>query len=333
MHEETSGRMRLSVSEARELSVQALAGIGYDGAEAAILAGHMLDAALCGYEYSGLPKILNVAEQLERRPKPTPLQVMHETPVSARLDGGGDTGMLTLHRATDIAIDKATTHGFAVVGVNNTWMSGRGAYYVERMAEAGLIGIHTVSSRMQVAPPGGKRPSLGTNPIAFGFPKDGGALLIDLGTSALMFTDLALRVRRGEQLPEGVAIDAEGRPTRDPLLASLGAVLPFGGHKGFALALAMQALGVLAGSGSDADHSGYLIIALRPDLMMPLEEYRQALADSLGRVKETPRQPGVDRIRIPSERSHAERARNLKTGIVIDTAIVRSLQALARRGS
>src|SRR5690606_20071945 len=104
-------------------------------------------------------------------------------------------------------------HGFALVGVNNTWMSGRGSYYVERIANAGLIGIHTVSSRPQVAPPGGTRAAIGTNPISFGFPTADAPFVIDLGTSALMFTDLALRARRGELLPEGVAIDAKGVPT------------------------------------------------------------------------------------------------------------------------
>lgn len=329
MHEESPGRVRLAVEEARALSLQALVSIGYAADEAAILADHMLDAALCGYEYSGLPKILNVAEQRALRPPARPLRVLHETPVSARLDGGGETGMLTLYRAADIAINKANLQGFAVVGVNHTWMSGRGSYYVERLASAGLIGIHTVSSRMQVAPPGGRRPALGTNPIAFGFPNEEGCLVIDLGTSALMFTDLALRVRRGELLPEGVAIDADGNPTQDPLLASLGAVLPFGGHKGFALALAMQAMGVLAGSGDDPDHSGYLLIAFKPDLLMPLDAYRRELQAGLQRIKETPRQPGVEFIRLPSERSRQQRERNLRDGIVIDAAIVTSLQQLA----
>lgn len=330
MHDdELPDRVRLSAEEAGTLSFLALQGLGYCAADAGILADHMLDAALCGYEYSGLPKILNLAEQRAMRPPPLPMRTVHETPVSVRFDGGGENGMLTLFRATEAAIEKAALNGFAVVGVNNTWMSGRGSFYVEKLACAGLIGIHSVSSRPQVAPPGGRHAAVGTNPIAFGFPNDGPPLLIDLGTSALMFTDLALRVRRGERLPEGVALDAEGNPTQDPLLASLGAVLPFGGHKGFALALAMQALGILAGSGDDADKSGYLIMAVKPDLMLPLAEYRRNLQLSLQRVKATPRQNGVAEIRIPSERSHRERERNRIEGIVVDRAIVAALQGFA----
>ncbi|WP_165963169.1 MULTISPECIES: Ldh family oxidoreductase [unclassified Pigmentiphaga] len=331
MENMSSARVRLTADEARELSRQSLAGLGYTPVESQVLAEHMLDAAFCGYEYSGLPKILNVAEQLERRPAPTPMRVIHETPVSARLHGGGQNGMLTLHRASEIAIEKAVAGGFAVVGVNHTWMSGRGSYYVEMLANAGLIGIHTVSSRPQVAPPGGARAAIGTNPISFGFPTEGAPFVIDLGTSALMFTDLALRARRGETLPEGVAIDANGEPTQDPILASMGAVLPFGGHKGFALGLAMQALGILAGSGDDnEERAGYLIIAIRPDLMVPLNEYRRTLSETLARIKATPLQPGVESIRLPSERSQQERERNQRTGIVIDRQVQVALQRLAR---
>jgi LDH2 family malate/lactate/ureidoglycolate dehydrogenase len=328
-HGRSAGRRHLSVEEARNLALAALAGIGYQPQECEVLAEHMLDAALCGYEYSGLPKILNLADYLAKRQALGPISVTYETPVSLLLDAAGNNGMLAVQQATDAAIERASRHGFALVGVHNTWMSGRSAYYVERIARAGLIGIHTVSSRPQVAPPGGARPAVGTNPFAFGFPTMDEPLVIDMGTSALMFTDLALRVRRGEQLPEGVAIDAQGLATRDPAAASQGAALPFGGYKGFALALAAQALGVLAGLGLSREQTGYLLIALRPDLMMPLERYRQDLSESLARVKATPLQPGVDAIRIPSERAHAQRAINLREGIEIDEEIHAALERWA----
>ncbi len=328
MPAETSARVQLSVAEARALSDKALLALGYAEDDVRILSDHMLDAALCGYEYSGLPKILNMAEQRQLRPAPTEMRVLYETPVSTRFDGGGENGMLTLYRATQAAILKASVQGFSIVGVNNTWMSGRGSFYVELMARAGFIGLHTVSSRFQVAPPGGAKPALGTNPMAFGFPTEGDPLLIDMGTSALMFTDLALKVRRGEQLHAGLAIDADGRPTQDPLLASLGAVLPFGGYKGFALGLAMQALGILAGSGEDKEKSGYLLIAIKPDLMLPLVEYKRELQLSLQRIKATPLQAGVAAIRIPSERAYRDRKKNSLSGITVDRDIVLALQKL-----
>ena len=128
-------------------------------------------------------------------------------------------------------------------------------------------------------------------------------------------------------LPEGVAIDAEGKPTRDP--AKVHAILPFGGYKGFALAMAMQSLGVLAGSGLGDDKTyGYLIMAIRPDLMLPLEDFRRDMSEMLAKVKATPRQPGVDEIRLPGERAFRERARLLKEGIEIDRKIYDALLAV-----
>jgi LDH2 family malate/lactate/ureidoglycolate dehydrogenase len=320
-------RVRLSASEAQTLAEQALGKIGYDAEEARIIADHVVDAALCGYEYSGLPKILNVAEHRQLRQPRRVMRALRETPLSAMFDGGNNNGMVAMYRATQAAIAKASENGMSVVGVNNSWVSGRSAHYVERVARAGLIGIHSVSSRIHVAAPGSSGPATGTNPIAFGFPTLQEPFVIDLGTSAFMGTDLIFQDRRHAVLPEGVAIDVHGRPTRDP--AQVHTILPFGGYKGFALALAMQSLGVLAGSGFGDDKTyGYLIMAIKPDLLVPLDDFRRDMSEMLARVKATPRQPGVDEIRIPSERAFRERARHLREGIEIDRRIYDALLAL-----
>jgi L-2-hydroxycarboxylate dehydrogenase (NAD+) len=182
--------------------------------------------------------------------------VLRETSVSVLFDGGNQNGMVGMYHATRAAIERARPHGLAVVGVNNLWMSGRSAYYVEMAARAGLIAVHTVAAHPMVAPLGGARPALGTNPIAFGFPMEGDPLVIDLGTSAFMGTDLQFRHRLGIPLPDGVAIDEHGRPTTDAGAARRGAILPFGAHKGYALAVAMHALGVVCGGAASPERDG-----------------------------------------------------------------------------
>ncbi len=324
-----SQRVHLSVAEARALSERAMCGVGYEPEEARILADHVIDAALCGYEYSGLPKLLNVAEHPSFKAPRSPMRALRETSVSVLFDGGNQSGMLGMYYATRAVIERAHAHGFALVGVNNIWMSGRSAYYVEMVARAGLIGIHTVAAHPMVAPLGGAKAALGTNPIAFGFPMDGDPLVIDLGTSAFMGTDLQFRQRLGIPLPEGVAIDEDGRPTTDAGAARRGAILPFGGHKGYALALAMHALGVLCSGVADKESTGYLFIAFKPDLFVPLEDYRRALAAEIAVIKATPRQEGVDEIRIPGERAYRERARLAREGLEIDRRIHDALIALA----
>jgi LDH2 family malate/lactate/ureidoglycolate dehydrogenase len=110
-----------------------------------------------------------------------------------------------------------------------------------------------------------------------------------------------------------VAIGPDGEPTRDPALARRGALLPFGGYKGFGLALMVQALGLLGGSGPEQDSEpGYLFIAFRPDLFGPKDVFNRRVTQLIEDIKATPRQPGVEEIRIPSERVFRSRERALR---------------------
>jgi LDH2 family malate/lactate/ureidoglycolate dehydrogenase len=324
-----SDRIRLSVDEAREHAERAMSAIGYDAQEANIVADHAIDAALCGYEYSGLAKLLNIPGHRRFKLPRGPMQVLRETEVSTLYDGGNNVGMLTMYHAARAAIAKAAARGFAIVGVSNSWMSGRSAYYVEMIAEAELIGIHTAGSARTVAPPGGTRPALGTNPIAFGLPSSLGPIVFDMGTSAFMGTDLAYRERMGQLLPEGVAIDSEGNPTCDPREARGGALLPFGGYKGFGLAFIVQAFGLLAGAGPDPDDDdGYLFVVFKPELLGDLDQFKKQLGELIGRIKATPRQPGVSEIRIPGERAFRSREKALREGIEVDRVVYEALATL-----
>jgi LDH2 family malate/lactate/ureidoglycolate dehydrogenase len=321
-------RIHLSVAEAREHSERALRGIGYDAEEARIIADHAIDAALCGYEYSGLAKLLNIPEHRRFKQPRSAMKVLRETEISTLYDGGNNVGMLVMYHAARAAIDKAAAHGVAIVGVTNSWMSGRSAYYMEMIAKADLVGIHTAASARSVAPFGGTRPALGTNPIAFGMPSSRGPVVLDMGTSAFMGTNLAYRARVGQLLPEGVAVDAEGLPTRDPAMARLGALLPFGGYKGFGLAFIVQALGVLAGSALDPDgDDGCLFVVLKPELLIDPEDFKEQISALIDRIKATPRQSGVDEIRIPGERAFRNRELALRNGIEIDRVVYEALKS------
>ena len=332
--EPDTDRIRLSIPDARALGEAAMRGAGYSADDAWVLTDHVLDAALCGYEYSGLPKLLNVVDAADFKLPRRPITVLRETAGTALLDGGNNTGMVAAYRASEAVIQRATANGLAIVSLANTWMTGRSAYYCEMIARAGLVVIHTVAAPPAVAPFGGTRPALGTNPIAFGFPTDGDPLVIDMGTSAFMGTDLQFRSRIGTSIPEGVALGPDGLPTTDARVARRGALLPFGGaeggYKGFGLALAMDALGALtAGVRPDEAVSGYLFIAFKPDLFLPPEDYRHEVARRIATIKATPKQASVTEIRIPGERGYRTRARLLRDGIEIDRKICNALGRLA----
>src|SRR3984957_14480547 len=303
----SNDRIHLPVDEARALGEAAMRGAGFNDEDAHILTDHVLDAALCGYEYSGLPKLLNVVDYPGFRQARHPVSTVRETGATALLDGGNTTGMIAAYRASEATIHRAQVHGLAVVCLGNTWMTGRSAYYCEMIARAGLVVIHTVASPPAVAPFGGIRPALGTNPIAFGFPTDSDPLVIDMGTSAFMGTDLQFRARLGTPIPAGVALGPDGQPTTDAIAAQEGALLPFGGpeggYKGFGLALAMDALGALTAGIRPADSvSGYMFMAFKAALFLPPDDYRREVTRRIAMIKATPRQTGVEEIRIPGER-------------------------------
>ncbi len=169
LDQETPDTIRLSVVEARMLGEGALQSLGLPDDDVRIIVDQLIDNALCGYPFASLPRILAMAQDAKTHQPRQPVRVVHETPVSALLDGGNNVGYVAVYRATQVAIDKARTHQFAVVGVYNSYYSGRNAYYMELIVKAGLVGMHLASAQPHVIPPGGTRPALGTNPLCFGF--------------------------------------------------------------------------------------------------------------------------------------------------------------------
>lgn len=321
----------LSVEDARTLGERALQRIGFTGDEAQIMTAGQIDAELCGYPALGLARILTISEHVNFKQPRSTIRIEHETPVSARMDGGNYPGFYAVYRAAEMAIEKAQTSRFAVVGMRNCWMSGRSAYYVEKIARAGFACAHFACSDGVVAPLGGRKPALGTNPMAFSLPGEPDPFVVDIATSATNNGDVILAGRLNQLLADGVAIDAEGNPTRDPAAAIAGSILTFGGHKGFALSLMTQAMGLMAGAalthGKPADF-GFLFVVFDPELLMPLPQFKQHLAALIAQIKATPLQPGVGEIRIPSERAFAQRRRSRAKGFMMTRRIYERIAAL-----
>ncbi|MBV9825712.1 MAG: Ldh family oxidoreductase [Alphaproteobacteria bacterium] len=324
--------VRLSVIEAQALGESALARIGFSDGEARIVTDQLIDNSLCGYRFAGLPRILAIARETKTRDVRSPVRIEHETPVCALVDGGNNVGYIAVYRGAEIAIEKARQSGVAVVGVYNSYFSGRNAYYLERIVEAGLVGMHSASGAPHIVPPGATRPALGTNPIAFGFPSLDGPVIFDIGTASLMWGEVLLAAETGEPLPPGLAVDSEGNPTTDGRAAASGGVSAFGAHKGYGLAIAIQALGLLAGAalprGRVQDY-GFLFFVVDPAAMLPGDPFAAQMAGLVKAIQATPRQPGVAEIRIPSQRAFRERERRRVEGILIDSAVINALETLS----
>ncbi len=331
LDETPPGTIRVSVDEATAIGARALRKIGFSQEDTDIILGQLIDNALCGYPFTSLPRILAIANDPKTKEPRRPIRVVHETPVSAMLDGGNNVGYVAVYKAADVAIEKAKAHGFSVVGMHDSYYSGRNAYYVEKVVRAGFVTLHTACGRPYVVPPGGTRPALGTNPICIGFPSSRGPFILDMGTAALQWGEVLLHAHLGKPLPDGVGVDRDGLPTRDATEALAGGVVPFGGHKGFGLSLAMQTMGLLGGAalprGKVQDY-GFTFITFAPDLLLPGDQFAEQVSALIDAVKATPRKAGVEEIRVPSERAFRERERRRREGIVLEQKVVDALNAL-----
>lgn len=323
--------VRLSVAEATALGEQALQAIGFSQDEATVIAAHLIDAALCGLDFGGLPRILTIYEDARTHQPRTPITIVHETEVSALMDGGNHVGYYAVHQAAKLAIEKARKSRIAVVGMHRSHLSGRNSYYLEMIARAGFVGIHLASSAPVVLPHGGARPTFGTNPIAFGMPTAGDPFICDLGTAAMMRGDVILRSRTGEALPEGMALDAAGQPTIDPVEALKGGIFTFGGHRSSALSFAVQAMSLLAGAArarGQVQDFAFLFIVFDPAILMPPEEFKAQLHQLIEAVRAVPPLDPAEPVRIPSERAFRERERRRREGIVVGSEVYRRLREL-----
>ncbi len=328
---ESDETVRLRVNEAQELGEKVLCNLGFTSEEAVIVATHLVDASMWGYEFAGLPRILVIAERPELKKPRKPISIVRETPVSALLDGGNNLGYVAVSRGVEIAIEKARRSGVAVMGVRNCWFTGRAAYYLEKIARAGFAAIYAASSTPTVVPPGASRKALGTNPLAIGLPGKINPFIFDIGTSLVMTGEVLMKAFLGEKFPEIVGINKNGTPTSVARDVIDGGVFPFGGHKGYGLSLAIQALGLLGGSrmrNGDVSDFGHFFIAFDPGLLMPAEQFTSELEELLTKIKNLPKQPGVSEIRIPSERGFREREIRRKQGILVNKRIVERLQGM-----
>ena len=145
-------------------------------------------------------------------------------------------------RAARAIAERAARTGIAAAAIRNTSHLGMLACYVESLAHAGVVGLAFTTSEALVHPRGGRVALVGTNPLAVALPTDGEPFVMDMATGAISKGEVIARGHRGQELPPGSAVDAEGYPTVDPAAAERGTISPFGGAKGFALGLALELL-------------------------------------------------------------------------------------------
>jgi L-2-hydroxycarboxylate dehydrogenase (NAD+) len=323
--------MKLSFEDAKDLATRYLVRQGMLAEHAGIVADHLIYATNAGHDFAGLSRLLPIAEQLARRGTGGAITTVRETANSALMDGGNVIGYVTSLIAMDKAVTLAKKSGIGVVGLNNSWFSGMLRYYVERAAQQDMIAIHACNSTARVAPYGGIDRLLGTNPLAFACPATGAPLIIDIGSSAMMWGDVIFHQQTGRPLPDGLAVDTEGHPTVDPASALAGAIKTWGGPRGSAISMMVQALGILGGSDPIIGESGkwgYFFMAIDPGLLMPVGELKTRVDSMREQIEGSRPAPGGAAVRTPGS-SGTQRLREAQARgwLEVDEAIRRAISS------
>jgi LDH2 family malate/lactate/ureidoglycolate dehydrogenase len=324
----------LRADSLQALVTRACQRMGARPGDAARVATSLVRANLCGYDSHGVYRLAQYHEWWKKGlldPTARPV-VAAETTSAAKVDGRNAFGQVVAGYATQVAIQKARTSGMAVVTVMACNHVGRLAEYAEAIQQAGLIGLVTVNDSgagQCVVPWGGRDPRLATNPIAMGIPGEtDGGILFDFSTSAAAQGRVRQLLLRGEPAPPGWLLDADGKDTTDPACLFTdphGALLPAGGHRGFALSLAVEVLsGILSGAGfarpdpGPEEMNGMFVLALDVAWFLPQEQFRGQVDQLTVYVKTSRPVSGAGPVHIPGENSRAEEARRRKEGITLN---------------
>lgn len=323
--------IHLTVQEALELSIAKMLRHGVPEQEARIAAPIFLEGELWGKRTHGFRYLETCLVQYHigatRRQEMT---IERKTATSALVDGGFHFPFFGHYTAMQLAIELARSAGVAVVGVRNSGVSGLLGYYSQMATGVGLIGMAINSAVAAVVAPGGVTPLLSTNPLTIGLPRlDHPPLILDMATSAGTYSQVMVAQRDHARLPAGIAVDLEGKPTTDPFKAVDEAyhtrLLPFGGYKGFGLALMIELL-CGAGLGTpigkdkltpsfDPAYCNGLYFVFRPDLFVEREVFdahvSQLLADLESSTSVT-----NSAFRFPGEESQRRKAEILSRGFL-----------------
>lgn len=346
----------------RDFSRRTFLHFGIPEEDAQTAADVLAASDLRGIETHGVARLHTYFDMLELgriNPRPN-VTIVRENPTCATVDGDNGLGLVVGPKANQIAMDKADEVGSGWVSVCNTNHYGIAGYYVLKALERGLIGWSMTNTTKLVAPLWGNARMTGTNPIAIGFPggEEGGGrdIVVDLATCAAAYGKIEMARRRGETIPEGWAQDKNGNETVDPNeMVNGGTLLPLGsrkeqgGHKGWALAVAVDVLTCcLSGanwgpwappfalrqevpSKSVGKGIGHFFGAMRLDGFIDPAEFKRQIDDYRRTMTATPPTPGHEAVLLPGDPERLAEADRRQNGVPLVLPVVEELRDIARK--
>ena len=329
--------MNITAENERSIVTEILKKMNIPDEDACIVADVTVDADLKGFSSHGIGRFPQYIRGLKAGTidPEAEITIEKETVSMALLNGNHKFGHVVTYTAMEIAMEKAKETGIGVVGVHGSNHFGVAGYYSDMAIMQDMIGIVVANTEPAVAPIGGKEPIIGTNPIAIGIPSNTHYVSVDMATSASARGKLLEAKRKGEKIPENVALDVEGNPTIDPEAALKGSILPFGAHKGYALSFMIEIIAgplVRAAFGKQVTGTanpeelctkGDLVIALDPSKFSDIETFKEQVDDFIAEVK------GSGNVFIPGDME----VRNIKdrkeNGIAIDPILMDQIKEIA----
>jgi LDH2 family malate/lactate/ureidoglycolate dehydrogenase len=318
-----------------------LTAAGADREQAEGVADVLIWADVCGRRNQGVWRLPILSRRLKAGLFSCPCEPKVESRASAVavLDGDNGIGHYVGRKAADLALERAAGTGAAVVAVRDSNFLGTLGYYVDRIARKNMLGIAFSNSFPKVAPYGGTKPVLGTNPLAFGAPrKDGTTVIVDTSTSSSAGSDITKAAELGQTLPPGIAIDRQGNPITDPSKVPEGALLSLGGGaRGYSLGLMVEILaGVATGAGishtvrsmykdfENPGNSGHFFVAVDIATLMPVDAFHDRMEFLVTALRD------CGDVLVPGERRWKAREETLAAGgVQLDESTTAALTKLA----
>lgn len=319
--------------------------LGMPDDDAVLVADTLVQADLWGHQSHGVMRTFWYGERIKSgamKAITTPEWVVDGGAVAV-IDGNDGVGQVIAAQAMREAIHRSRSHGVGVVAVRNSGHFGTAMYFTRIAAQQGCIGFLSTNASPAMAPWGGRTKLIGANPWSIAAPAGRYApMMLDIANTAVARGKLYMARQRNELIPEGWAIDQDGRPTTDPVAGIAGNILPLAGHKGYAIATMMDVLsGILSGSRFAADvvgpyvpvgrsGVGHLVIALNIAAFRSLDEFNADMERLIEGIHGVPCADRAERIYYPGELEARADERYRRGGVTIPNDTIVQLDAAAR---
>lgn len=337
--------MRYSVEDLLNYCSKVLESAGLNSKDAEVAASSLVEADMRGVSSHGVTRLRTYAKRIRTgviRSDVNP-SIERDNAAALLINGNNGMGSVIGRKVMQMCIERADSYGSCFAAVNNCNHFGIGAFFTQPVALQGYIAIAMSNATASVVPYGGAEPMIGTNPLSIAIPTGNEApIVMDMATSVVAQGKIIQAKKEGTSIPKGWAVDPNGNKTSDTELALAGAMLPFGGPKGYAIGLLIQILcSVLSGANTDRNipsfwnnfqdpqNLGNFFGVLRIDAFQTPDQFYSQIKILVDAIKTSRPGPGIETVMLPGEIEFNAQLRAEKEGVELSQAISQDILSLA----